>query len=291
MGTGELLGLMFQASIVLTTLGYGLVARTEDILFVFRDPRLLVVSMLAMFVVMPAVALALDLYFDFPYAARVALVVLALTPVSAGLPKQEIASGGRQSYAYGLSFAIAALGCVIVPFQIDLLGRIMDRPFRAPQDTLTLQLLGLILLPLVVGLLLQTVLPKVAGVLRDPVVKVAGVLLWVALVVALVAVLPAVVEVTTWRTVAAMAVFIASGLAVGHFIGGPRPDHAIVLAIACANRNPGMAIGIAALNFPAQSFVATMVLYGVLVGLVSKPYIAWQLRRAARPDPDRGALA
>jgi bile acid:Na+ symporter, BASS family len=47
----------------------------------FRSPRLLVFSLLAMFIIMPDVALALDLYFDFPYAARVALVALALTPI------------------------------------------------------------------------------------------------------------------------------------------------------------------------------------------------------------------
>jgi bile acid:Na+ symporter, BASS family len=64
-------------------------------------------------------------------------------------------------------------------------------------------------------------------------------------------------------------------------MAGPEPDHAVVLAIACATRNPGIAIGIAAANFPAEEFGATIILYAVFAGVAAKPYDAWHRRRAA----------
>ena len=55
------------------------------------------------------------------------------------------------------------------------------------------------------------------------------------------------------------------------------------------NRNPGLAIGIAAANFPAESFAATIILYAVLVGVVTKPYVTWQQRADAEDARRPGA--
>ncbi|HSK27847.1 MAG TPA: hypothetical protein VK894_13135 [Jiangellales bacterium] len=84
--------LAFQLSIAVTVFGFGLGARNEDILYVFRRPRLLVVTLLAMFVVVPVIALALELYLDLPHPARVALVALALSPIPQLLPRTAIES-------------------------------------------------------------------------------------------------------------------------------------------------------------------------------------------------------
>ncbi|HEX6955558.1 MAG TPA: hypothetical protein VF156_11815, partial [Agromyces sp.] len=86
---------VIQATVAFTVFGYGLSARPEDLLSVLRRPRALFVSIVAMFVVMPVIALAAHVYLDFPHAAEVALVVIALTPIPALLPRTEIGSGGR----------------------------------------------------------------------------------------------------------------------------------------------------------------------------------------------------
>lgn len=288
---GLIIGILFPLSIALTAFAYGLIADRADILYVFQRPRLLILSLLAMFVVMPVVALALDLYFDFPHPARIALVVLALTPISAGLATTEIASGGRASYAYGLSFAIATLGVLIVPAMVAFLGDVMGRPFEAPIGTLAPQLLGYIVAPLAVGLVARRLLPRFVLRIRTAVRKIANLALWIALLITLVLLFPSVLQVATLPTLAAMVIFIAAGLAVGHLMGGPDSGHAIVLAIACASRNPGLAIAIAAANFPAQDFVATMVLYGLLVGIVTKPYVRWQAKRREAAASVDGATA
>ena len=64
-------------------------------------------------------------------------------------------------------------------------------------------------------------------------------------------------------------------------MAGPEPDNSIVLAIACATRNPGIAIGLAAANFPAEQFGATIILYA---------FINWQNRTQRRHHADESRV-
>ena len=75
--------------------------------------------------------------------------------------------------------------------------------------------------------------------------------------------------------------FIAAGLAVGHALGGPDRSDAVVLAIACANRNPGLAIGLAASIFPEESFAGTAIIYALVSNVAVTLYTRLQRRRAA----------
>ncbi|EWT02111.1 hypothetical protein N865_07335 [Intrasporangium oryzae NRRL B-24470] len=286
----QLLSITFQVSVAATVFAAGLGATRSDVEYLVRRPRLLLVSLLAMFVVMPVVALAIELYFDFPHAARVALVVIALSPIPQLLPRTTMASGGHLSYSYGLAFAVSALSIVIVPALTQFLGRVMGRPFGVEPGTIATAIVTTVLLPLAAGMIVQRLAPGFAARANEPISRLANLLMLVAIVVLLVLVFPSVLKVATLGTLLAMSLFIAAGLLIGHVLGGPDRDHSIVLAIACANRNPGIAIGIAAANFPKESFAATVILYAVLIGIVTKPYVNWQKRRlvASEPAPQGG---
>jgi bile acid:Na+ symporter, BASS family len=142
-----------------------------------------------------------------------------------------------------------------------------------------------LLAPLVLGLAAQRLVPQVAQALKRPLVGIANLVLLAALGLLLVAVFPAIMAEASPATVVAMVVFVAASLAVGHLMGGPDRDHAVVLAIACATRNPGIAIAIATAILPAQNFAGMIILYALLAGIASKPYVAWQKRsRALTPQ-------
>src|SRR4029079_282051 len=80
-------------------------------------------------------------------------------------------------------------------------------------------------------------------------------------------------------TLIAMTVFIGSALLVGHLLGGPDPEHSVVLALSNACRHPTIAISIASANFPDQRFAATMLLYVLMNATLCIPYVIWQRRR------------
>jgi bile acid:Na+ symporter, BASS family len=122
-----------------------------------------------------------------------------------------------------------------------------------------------------------------------PLVRAANITLSIALLLLLVSAAPSLLDVLDVRTVLAMTAFVAAGLGVGHVMGGPDPSDSVVLAIACTNRNPAIAISVAAANFPTESFGPTILVYALLVGIVTKPYITWQRRRLTPSQPaERG---
>ena len=281
MTTSALISLAFQASIALTVFSYGLSARRDDVWYVFRRPRLLLLSILAMFVIMPVFALALASYLDLSPATRVALVALAVSPIPQLLPRTTIESGGRASYAYGLAFSLSVLSLVIGPALVSFFGRVLGQPFAAPIDVVARVLVPTVLAPLALGFLGGRLWPRLARAVERPLTRLANLVLLLALLLLLIAVFPGMLAVASLSTVVALVAFVAAGLAVGDLMAGPDPDQAIVLAIACATRNPGIAIAIATAVYPAQEFAALIILYAVLGGIASKPYLAWRRRKLA----------
>jgi len=82
-------------------------------------------------------------------------------------------------------------------------------------------------------------------------------------------------------TLLAMITFVAIGLAVGHVMGGPDPDHSVVLALSTACRHPGIGLSIAAANFPDEHFAGAILLYVIVGTIVTVPYLS--LLRRMKP--------
>jgi BASS family bile acid:Na+ symporter len=81
-----------------------------------------------------------------------------------------------------------------------------------------------------------------------------------------------------------IAIFVLMGLAVGHLFGGPDPDDRTVLALSTATRHPGVALAIASANVPDgnKTVLAAVLLYMIVNGIVSIPYVNWRKHHQAR---------
>jgi BASS family bile acid:Na+ symporter len=79
-------------------------------------------------------------------------------------------------------------------------------------------------------------------------------------------------------SILATAIFVALGMAAGHFLGDPRSADRIALAIATPARQPGLAVPIAQANYPEQSRLVggAVVIYLILRVLLLVPYMRWQ---------------
>jgi BASS family bile acid:Na+ symporter len=283
----QLVKLAFQVSIMLTVFGFGLNATVEDVLYVVRRPRMLVISLVSMFIVMPFMALVLALVFDPPQAALVALVALALSPVPPTLLGKEREASGRPSYGLGLTATVSILAIVLVPALVAFLGQLLDKPFQIGATAVAGQVLLSVVLPLTAGMLVRAFQPRAADRVERPVAVVANVLLLAAALLLLLAVFPKLREVITFGTVAAFAAFTVLGLAFGHIMAGPEPGDSRVLALASALRHPGIALAIAGANFPSLDFGAVIILYLLIGAVVCMPYMKrMQKRSAALPAPD-----
>jgi BASS family bile acid:Na+ symporter len=139
-----------------------------------------------------------------------------------------------------------------------------------------------VLVPLVTGMLVRARVPATAERI-GPVLSLAAKLLLVAAAAVLLAVMWRSVWAATGQgAVAAITVFVVGSLAVGHLLGGPERETAVVLGMSCACRHPAIAFAIASANFPDQRFGGAILLYLVLSFLVGIPYVRWNRTRNAQ---------
>lgn len=281
----QIILLALQISIALIVFSLGLRTRTGDIASLFRNPSLLVRSVLAMNVVMPVVAATIAALFHLRPQVKVALVVLAVSPVPPILPGKQTKAGGNVSYAVGLSAASAVVSLFAVPASMALLGRLFGHEVSVPMRVVAAIVAKTVLAPLALGLVVGRVVPTLAERMAGPISSVAMIALLLGLIPILAKLFPAIVAQMGDFTIVAIVIFTVIGLVVGHALGGPAPEDRTVLALATACRHPGVAITIAgalAMDPQARGAVAATVFLCVLVGaIVAAPYVKSRRRSRA----------
>jgi bile acid:Na+ symporter, BASS family len=268
----------FQLSILATAFGFGLKATTEDVQDLIRRPALLGRSLLAIFVVVPIVAVALAHAFDLPHAVEIAMIALAISPLAALIPVNLIKVGRRFSFPAGLMAMIALLSVVVVPLLVALVGRFLGWSLLVSPMRAAGVVAAIVLLPLVAGMVVRALRPALADRIELPASLVGTVVLRLATLALLLTSLHAIWALIVNGTVIAIAVVVAVGFAAGHLLGGPHPDGRTVLALAGGFRHPAVALAIAAASSSEPHFTAAIVLYLLLGDIVGLPYTIWRQR-------------
>jgi bile acid:Na+ symporter, BASS family len=283
MDLAALIPLIIKVSIFLTVLGFALHARIDDALYLFRHPSELFRSLMSMNVIMPLFAASLAASFGLHPAVKIALITLALSPVPPLLPKKELKAGGRASYAFGLLAAAALLAILIVPISVELMGKAFGRDVHIAPAAIAQLVFLTVLIPLTLGIGIRHLAPAIAERIAGPISLVAVILLIAGALPILFVAWPSIVNLVGDGTIVAIAAFSLIGLLTGHLLGGPDPDDRTVLALSTASRHPGVAMAIAAVNFPEQKLVLGAVLLYLLINtLVSTLYLTW--RRRHQPE-------
>ena len=283
----EWIRLAVVASIFLTVLGIGMSATLRDVTYLVRERGLLFRSFLSMFVVMPVAVAFVAHVSNLPEAVKIALVALAIAPVPPILPRRELKAGGHAAYAVGLLAMGALIAIIYVPLAVEILDRIFDRHGDVTPVAIGKIVLITILAPLLIGMAIRQWAPSAAEKGAGRVLATGMILLVAACIPLLLATWEAVVSLFGNGTVLIMALVAAGGLLVGHVLGGPRPEHRIVLALSTASRHPAVALAVATSGvMETKSELAAVLLYVVVSILVSLPYVMWRRRRA---DAARGA--
>ena len=275
----QIVMLVLQVSILLTVFGFGLETTLHDLQYLVRRPALLARSLLAMFVIMPIVAVILVRAFALRPSFEIALLALAISPVPPLLPGKEGKAAGHAAYGLALMAVVSILAIVVVPLWVQLLGRYFDRQLQMPPAAIAKVVVVMTILPLITGVMVRTLLPGVATRLEKPARLVSTVLLVAGALALVIAAMPVIWSVTEPGILVAVTVFVLIGLSVGHWLGGPQPEDATVLALSTASRHPAIALAVAKLNFPDEPHLgATILLYLILLAVLTVPYVRRQRR-------------
>jgi BASS family bile acid:Na+ symporter len=281
MTVAQLILLALKLSIIVMVFALGLKTAPSDWAWLLRRPGLLARSLLAMNVIMPAFAIAVVELMRLKHPVAVALIALSLSPVPPLLPRKQAKAGGAAPYAADLLAIAAALSVLWIPIAMAIVERIAHVPLEVAPWSVAKLIALMVLIPLLAGTLTGVYARGLADRIGPMLSRAAGIVLAIGLVLILFKFWRAALGMVGDGTLVALIGFIVAGLIVGHLLGGPDKDGRSVLALASASRHPGIAATIARLNFPDERAVpAAILLYLVLVGLVSLPYIRWRKRRS-----------
>jgi BASS family bile acid:Na+ symporter len=272
--------MVLKLSIILTVVALGFEADTRGALSLLRRPAQLLRSLLAIYVVMPLVAVALVLAFRMDPAICIALLALSLSPIPPILPKKQLKAGGGINYVYDLLVLVGLLAVVLAPLGLMAMERVFPVDLQLSPARLAGIVLSTILAPLLLGILVRRIVPGVAARLAKPLSVLATVMLLSAGLLIVIKSWSAMIGLLGDGTMLIFAAFILVGLAAGHLLGGPLPADRTVLALATASRHPGVALAMAAASFPDQKLVLPAVLLYLVAGAVlTIPYTKWRQRR------------
>lgn len=277
----DLLRLLIRCSMLSTVFAIGLRASWNDVLYLTHQPRLLLRSLLAMYVLTPLAALLLIQVIPAPPPIKVAVMFLAISPGAPALPKRLLKLGGNPAYVHSLGVVMALVSIITVPLWLWGLDTLYHQHVSVPTDDLVMAIGTAFVAPLAAALLFQRFWPSLASRLANPLLRVASLLQLTLLVIILAVNGSAIFE----KGLAAAGPIVAltlAALAIGHACGGPDPGNRTTLALVSAIRFPALGLLIASLNFPRAKPLPLMAASLLLANLAVIPYVWWR-KRQRRP--------
>lgn len=286
MTLADVITLILKASLFLVVFSLGLRATFTDIAYLLGRPVLLFKSILSMNIVMLGFSLAAASVFPLPLPLQIALLGLAMAPVPPILTWKQRRAAGTSSYAISLCVTASFLAIILVPLAIALADAVFEEDYRMPSIRVVPIVLISVIVPLVLGMLVERLAPAIAARAARPVAITGTVLLVLAALPVLFVTLPEVWVLVGRGLIQFLALFTAFGLLVGHIMGGPHAHDRVVLALATGTRHPGVAMAIAAYNFPEEKAAVAVVLLHVFIGaLVAIPYLKFARVRTEPREP------
>ncbi len=261
-----------SASILMLVFALGLRASFADATSLFRElfrpPRRLLRALIAMYIVVPAVAVGLGLLFDLSVPVRAGMLAMAIAPIPPILPGKQLKFGGSSAHVFGLLVAVSLCAIVLVPLVLGVIGQVFHHQAAFSPAQVAGLIGSTVLLPLLAGLAFRHFAPQWAERLAPWVSRLGTVLLIAGALPVLIAAAPAMAALVGDSSVLAIAALVASAIGAGYALGGPNEDERLTVAIASAMRHPGIALAIVTLNVPEAPMAGAAVLLYVLVSVV-----------------------
>jgi len=264
-----LIKLVLLLGVVLLVFGIGARARLEEPLLLLRRPQLTLRSLLAMYVLFPALVLLLVSLLPLRQGVGAVLVGFAVSPVLPPWAKKGTALGARADYVIGLELLSTAVSLLVVPLMIEVVERLFGVTTILDPRAMVMVLLATVVLPLGLGIGFAKLFPLSSPRLGAVADRVGSLVVLLGAVVLLGIHGPKMLALIGEGTVLLILVVIVFGLLFGELLGGPDRSIRGALASATVSRHPAIALLLASGAFPQQqaTVIGTVLIY-LLASLV-----------------------
>jgi BASS family bile acid:Na+ symporter len=265
--------------VVSSMVAMGLGLTVSAITAPLRNVRLVAMSLLANFVLMPAAALLLARVLRLAEPFGVGLLLLGVAAGAPFLPKLAQIAKGDLAFAVALMVVLMVITVGYLPLVLPmLLPGVSVNPGQIARS-----LIVLMLLPLAVALAVNAKFPGVAAAVK-PWCDRLSTLGLVAVVVLLVVVnFRDVLSVFGTRAILAGLIFITIGYGLGWALGGPTAGTRPVLGLGTAQRNIAAALVVGGQNFTDPNVVVMVVVVAIVSLLILLP-LSRRLAKTSQPQ-------
>jgi BASS family bile acid:Na+ symporter len=283
----EALQLAARVVVPLLAFAVGLGAGEARPLWLWKQRSLLLRSLAAVMLVVPAltVVVAKVLPLKPAVAAGLVVVTLSIGPVMAIVKSRK--GEPEDLFAFNLDVWLLVASLFYVPLAVSLLGLVLDRSLRFGLGEVARVVLPLQLVPLAAGALMGRRWPALARRLEPPLSRVANLAFAALVLLLLVPMLKQVFALGALNLAVVFAVALFA-VAVGHALGGPAEGTRRVLATFTSMRFPALALSLATLSAAKHEVIPVVLAYLLFTVLILALY-SLAGRRLAPHAPAAGA--
>lgn len=245
--------------------------------------RLVGRAAVANYLLVPAVAVGLLVWFDANPMVAAGFLILAVCPGAPFGPPFAGIARANVPIAVGLMVILAGSSAVISPLLLQLL-----LPWISGGEAPRIDLPGMLgallitqLLPLLCGLLMRHRRPQLADRLLDPLELVSKILNLGVAGLILATQFPMLVDIRV-RGFVGMLILLVASLVIGWLAGGAGGDVRRTMALTTALRNVGVGLVIVTANFSGTPAVSAALAYGIVEVFGSLLVAFWWGRRAGK---------
>ena len=271
MTISELLTVIAQVSgllfIVTSMLAMGMSLTMPQIVGPLKNPRLVILALVANFVLVPLWAYLITVVLPLDQPLQIGLIVLATAAGAPFLPKLVQGAKGNIAFGVGLMVLLMVVTVFYLPVVLPLL---LPGVSVNPWD-IAKSLIALMLVPLALGMLFKSHSPDSAGHWKPFMNKTSSVSLLVLLVVGLGLNVSNIISLIGSWGLLALALLIVGSVLIGLLLGGRDPAIRSVMSLGTAQRNVSAAILVSAQNFAGTATLPYVLVGGVLLLLILLP--------------------
>jgi bile acid:Na+ symporter, BASS family len=248
-------------------LAMGLGLTVSQIITPLRNARMVVLSLLANFVLMPLAAVALAALLRLDQPLGVGLLLLGTAAGAPFLPKLAQIAKGNLAFAVGLMVLLMVVTVGYLPLVLPvLLPGVSVNPAKIARS-----LFLLMLLPLAGALAVKARFAVAAARTKPVLDRVSNLSLILLVLLITAANINNVLAVFGTHGILAGLLFIAVGFGIGWLLGGPGMDTRRVLALGTAQRNIAAALVVGSQSFSDPKVVVMVVVVAIVSLLVLMP--------------------
>ena len=265
--------------IITSMLGMGFSLTIPQIMAPLKDRRLIIMSLVANFVLVPILALVIIRVIPVSEGIQIGLILVGFAAGAPFLPKLVHVAKGGMAFTAGLMVLLMVVTIAYLPLVLPfVLTGVQVNPWEIAQS-----LIVLMLIPLAIALFIRARYESVATGLVHTMNMAANLSLIAMFIGYFIGYSDVTYGVLGTGGILVSILLVVGAAIIGYLLGGPDKDNKKILALGTGQRNLAAAFAVASGNFAANPEVLIEVMDVAVIGFIVLMLIAGEMgRRSVR---------